>query len=179
MAPPDRIAVRLLAAAALCAAALAWLAADQRRIDRYNAAVAAADWTAAADGGGGFAAFADAYRLAGRGELTSALGRYQQAAELPALNPAARYNSANAYLRQAMEVDLQHDSDLALPLVELAKQAYRELLAERPQCWDAKYNLERALQLFPDAEEQAIQDWQAAERGPRAVISIQTDRELP
>ena len=41
----------------------------------------------------------------------------------------------------------------SLPLLELAKQGYRDVLRDDPQQWDARYNLERALRLAPEAEE--------------------------
>jgi mxaK protein len=39
-----------------------------------------------------------------------------------------------------------------LPLVELAKQNYRDLLRDDPNQWDARYNLESALRLAPDTD---------------------------
>ena len=39
----------------------------------------------------------------------------------------------------------------AVPLVELAKQYYRQVLAEEPAHQEARYNLERALWLQPES----------------------------
>ncbi len=61
---------------------------------------------------------------------------------------AALFNLANAYLREAIRVGA--DSQRGRPLVELAKQRYRDLLREVPQSWDARFNLERALQFAPE-----------------------------
>jgi mxaK protein len=41
----------------------------------------------------------------------------------------------------------------AIPLIELAKETYREVLRHDPGQWNARYNLERAQRLLPDAEE--------------------------
>lgn len=61
---------------------------------------------------------------------------------------AALFNLGNAYLREALRTGV--DSQRGRPLVELAKQRYRDLLREMPQSWDARFNLERALQYAPE-----------------------------
>lgn len=66
-----------------------------------------------------------------------------------ALSRQALFNLGNLSLRQA----LAQGGDEALPLVELAKQRYRDLLRVAPEDWDARYNLERALRLAPELEE--------------------------
>src|SRR5262249_547188 len=68
------------------------------------------------------------------------------AGERADLREGARYNLGNLHLREALahgEADVAN----ALPLVELAKQRYRDALRERPDDWEARYNLERALWL--------------------------------
>ena len=49
-------------------------------------------------------------------------------------------------------------TDQLLPLIELAKQSYRDLLRETPADWDARYNLERALYLSPETQEDVAAD---------------------
>lgn len=66
---------------------------------------------------------------------------------LDAIGLTARFNLANAYLRQGMRGDL--DARQKTPMLELAKQRYRDLLRITPNDWDARYNLERTLQLAP------------------------------
>jgi len=61
----------------------------------------------------------------------------------------AHYNLANAYLRSALNMGSQISSS-SLPLVELAKQRYRDLLKDAPDHWQARYNLERALTMAPE-----------------------------
>lgn len=102
--------------------------------------------------------FANASRSAAGSDYLRALTLYKQVArEAPAaLAIAARYNGANLHLREAMrmrESDNPAAQAQALPLLELAKQGYREVLREDPQHWDARYNLERALRLAPEGEE--------------------------
>jgi mxaK protein len=48
------------------------------------------------------------------------------------------------------------ETNLALPMIELAKKHYRDLLRVDASQWDARYNLERALRLAP--EEQAFSE---------------------
>lgn len=64
------------------------------------------------------------------------------------LGNAAQYNLANTYLRQAGRDDIA--GNRKRPLLELAKQHYRNVLREEPQNWNARYNLEQALRLAPE-----------------------------
>lgn len=61
---------------------------------------------------------------------------------------AARYNLANAYLRQGSRESLAGSERRAM--LELAKQRYRDVLAVQPSHRAARYNLERALRLAPE-----------------------------
>jgi len=61
----------------------------------------------------------------------------------------AQFNLANLYLRQALASGTITSSD-TLPMVELAKQRYRDLLRVMPEHWPARYNLERALNMAPE-----------------------------
>ncbi len=99
--------------------------------------------------------FAQAHELAAADRLELALARYRALYRDPGLAGAARYNSANLLLRQALVL---RDADAttagqALPLIELAKQAYREVLRADPGQWDARYNYERAQRAQPDPDE--------------------------
>ena len=162
---------------------LTWALYQHYQTRRYNVAAAEQDWVTAANHGGAYGEFAAAYVLQQQGDWQQALQAYSQiaVAEDSELAMAIRFNSANAYLQGALAVDggLENTGDLTVPLVELAKTSYRDLLQLQPQHWDAKYNLERALQLFPDVAEQPVSDWQAPERGPQALISIEARQQLP
>lgn len=71
-----------------------------------------------------------------------------------ALARQALFNLGNMYLRQG----LAQGTGEALPLVELAKQRYRDLLRATPDDWDARYNLERALRLAPEEQEAVAEE---------------------
>jgi len=96
--------------------------------------------------------FAQAHALAASGAVDAALTRYGALRGDAALGRAARYNSANLLLRQAVELRARSQPGQALALVELAKEQYREVLRADPADWPARYNLERALRLLPDAD---------------------------
>jgi len=63
-----------------------------------------------------------------------------------------RYNLGNLYLEQAVQQALAMNINEALPLLGLAKQAYRQSLALNSGDWDAKYNLEVAMRLLPEMD---------------------------
>lgn len=83
----------------------------------------------------------------------AALKAYRGLQTDPTLGAAARFNSANLLLRRALELHAGKQPTQALPLVELAKEQYRDLLRRDPQQWPARYNLERAQRLLPDPPE--------------------------
>jgi mxaK protein len=121
--------------------------------------------------------FASAYRLAAAGQTQEALLRYQRVIQYgpPDLQIAARYNSAGIHLRQAEQ--MLHSSDPAvvaqsLPFLELAKLAYREVLRDEPEHWDARYNLERVLRLAPEREQDDTEDAGRIQR-ERAAPTVQ------
>lgn len=73
------------------------------------------------------------------------------------LRRLALYDLGNLHLRQALQVGLE-DEGQSLPLIELAKQSYRDLLRRDPNDWDARYNLERALRLAPEDDDDTDED---------------------
>jgi mxaK protein len=122
----------------------------------------------------GDVAYAGALTLARAGRYEQALDAYKALihGRREDLRRAALYNVGNLHLREALRVD-PSDRMRALALVELAKQAYRDLLRQDPDDWDARYNLERALWLAPeadDAEEDPVQPLQS-ERAPTTMKS--------
>ena len=72
------------------------------------------------------------------------------------LGRAARFDLGNGYLRDALSAET--DPRRAGPLVELAKQRYRDLLRETPDDWDVRYNLERALRFAPERGDDGFSD---------------------
>ena len=73
------------------------------------------------------------------------------------LHRIALYDLGNLNLRQAIQYGLADEAQ-SLPLTELAKQSYRDLLRRDPTDWDARYNLERALRLAPEDDDDANED---------------------
>jgi mxaK protein len=99
--------------------------------------------------------FAQANFLDRGGKHQEALSLYQRVINEgdARLSTAAKYNSANLNLREALAKRGGNAEGEALPLIELAKQSYREVLRADSDNWDARYNLERALRLAPEKEE--------------------------
>jgi mxaK protein len=121
--------------------------------------------------------FAQALQLARAGDLDAALARYRSVHDDPQLGNAARYNSANTLLREAMRLAGTAAPGQALVMFELAKEGYRSVLRRDPQFWAARYNLERALTLQPDG---AAVESASAERGERAATTMRSvSRGLP
>jgi len=99
------------------------------------------------------ARFAFAAAQAASGAQEAALRHYATLQDDAAVGQAARYNSANLLMRQAIVMREQSHPGQALALVELAKEHYREVLRRDPEYWNARYNLERAQRLVPDPED--------------------------
>jgi mxaK protein len=73
------------------------------------------------------------------------------------LRRIALYDLGNLHLRQALKIGLEDEAQ-SLPLLELAKQSYRDLLRRDPNDWDARYNLERTLRLAPESDDDSDED---------------------
>ena len=150
----------LFGAASCAAIALAgidaWRLAQAGRID---AAIARADAPARADAGVPEARFARARALAASAGFEAAVAAHKAIVREQAgrLRRLAQYDLGNLYLREAMRHG-PADAAQQLPLVELAKQSYRDLLRDDPADWDARYNLELALRLSPEADEESSAD---------------------
>jgi mxaK protein len=125
--------------------------------------------------------FARAYALQQEGEFDAALEAYAaiDVRDRPAMQADIRYNLANLYLRRALQHREDGADDLALPLVELAKENYREVLREDSRHWFAKYNLELALRIAPDTELEAAEEERNPEHNPRSAAGIQVRKPLP
>jgi mxaK protein len=121
--------------------------------------------------------FAQALALAQQGELDGALARYRSVFDDAALGTAARYNSANALLREAMRLAATAAPGQAMVMFELAKEGYRGVLRREPSFWAARYNLERALLLQPDGETVVSAPAQQGERAATTMRSV--SRGLP
>lgn len=116
--------------------------------------------------------FARAHALAASGELEEALNAYRTLQGDSPLGQAARFNSANLLMRQAVAQRATGEPGQAIALLELAKENYRELLRHDPQHWDARYNLERAQRLLPDPEDTEDEPAQAPRERERAATTM-------
>jgi mxaK protein len=114
-------------------------------------------------------------------------GRHQQAlqtfkallSERASIRLTALYDLGNLNLRESLRNGAE-GAQRALPLVELSKQSYRDVLREDPQDWDARYNLERALWLSPEYDDPVLQRNQAPTHSEHAASTVQGARiDLP
>lgn len=156
----------LFAAAALAAAtATLWQAVRWQRAEAVQHAIETVARVSAAQASQARAGDADARVQLARaralrraGDADGALAIYDGLATRqrdPAIGELALYNAGHVLLEQALAAAARGDSARCLPLAELAKQRLRALLRSRPDAWDARYNLERALRLAPEDEEPA------------------------
>jgi len=164
-----RLVIAVLAVAALAALADGvhlW------RLQRWNAAIAAQPPVAAGSAAPAELQFALAHAQAASGAADEALKHYRALQGDSALGQAARYNSANLLVRQAIGVRNSTQPGLAIPLLELAKESYREVLRHDPGQWDARYNLERAQRLLPDPDDSLAEPADGRRDAERAVTTM-------
>ena len=157
-----RRSVHLLfaAGAVTLAVPVAWQAMRLAQAGRVNQAIArAADPAAASPADLPEARFAHALALSAAGHYGPALAAHKALlqGEQGPLRRAVLYNLGNLHLREALKNGPERALD-ALPLVELAKQSFRDALRADPADWDARYNLERALWLAPEVDPQVDED---------------------
>ena len=143
------------AVALLCAAMAGWQGLRWHHAEQVNQAIVAADQRLPdADVDiAPQARLAHALALARAGEHDAALKAFNTLiprGELDAVGRDALFDLGNLYLRQGLP---SAGAAAALPMLELAKQRYRDLLRLDPGDLDARYNLERALRLAPEAQE--------------------------
>jgi mxaK protein len=81
----------------------------------------------------------------------------------------ARYALANARMRDAFGLLARGELDKAGPLVTLARQDYRRALRERPDFWDAKFNLDVASRLIRDYPEMNRTDGDELQSEPKTI----------
>lgn len=99
------------------------------------------------------AALAQAAALAAARDYDKAAQGYKRLTLSPRqeIRHAALLNLGNLHLRESLREDVRPEKERAL--VELAKQSYRDLLDSWPDDWSARYNLERALWIAPERED--------------------------
>jgi mxaK protein len=116
--------------------------------------------------------FARAAAHAASGADDAALNRYRALQADATLGQSARYNSANALLRQGLRLRGGDQPGQAIPLIELAKETLREVLRQDPGHWQARYNLERAQRLLPDPDDADLRPTGAPSNAERAATTM-------
>lgn len=147
-------------ACAAFAAQQGWRLHDSERVNSAIASARISDFDASVPQ----ARFARAVSLARAGESDAAIKTYKSliGEHRRDLRERALYNLGNLYMRNALAN--RTDVSQSLPLVELAKRSYRELLRLAPADWDARYNLELALRLAPEIENEIEEEDEPANR---------------
>ena len=84
-----------------------------------------------------------------------------------------QYNMGVIYLQQAAKLwkakGVWEYSQINT-LLDLAEQYLREVLARKPEHWQARFNLEYALRIRPPAKEQEKADWQGHKSSVHAIM---------
>lgn len=110
------------------------------------------------------------------GRYEDALASYAQAESIgdELVRHAARVNVANLYLRRGIAAARDDgNAQRALVLVQLAKTTYRRALRERPDDWNARYNLELAMRVVPDFE---VRNWRRSGNEAEVEEAIKRDK---
>ena len=166
--------------AAVLALACAWEGVRIGQVLRFDADLRAGRLEEAGRAGGARGAFAAALCLQREGKFEQALRAYGAIeTDDDGLRPALRYNLANLYLRHALELGDSAGGDVVGPLIELAKQEYREVLRVEGEAWDARYNLELALSVQPDVDEVDAAAEAMPEHSRRAIATQRKLERLP
>jgi len=164
-----RFAIALLALVVLAAgvdAAMLW------RDGQTNALISSGQTVPDAPGQAPELRFALAHAQAASGARDAALNRYRALQSDPRVGAAARFNSANLLVQQAVELRAGSQPGQAIALLELAKEYYRDVLRDDPWQWDARYNLERAQRLLPDPDDEEATPVDAARDRERAATTM-------
>ena len=157
----------VVAAAAAIDGAYTW------RQHRWNESIVSGKLPAEDREGPAQVRFAQAHAQADSGVDDDApLRLYRSLEDDSPLGQAARYNSANLLMRQAVVVQAGAEPGKAIALIELAKEIYRDVLRVDPQYWDARYNLERAQRLLPDPDEMDVAPPETRRDAERAATTM-------
>ncbi len=148
---------------------------------RFNDALATGDiaWVNGPDDA--HRQFAKAYDLHEQRDFKATVKAYAaiNARSRSQLQIDIKFNLANLYFREATQLREIGADDLAMPLIELAKQNYKEILRIDNDHWDAKYNLELALFVAPETDPADALEERNPERSPRALTKIRSREPLP
>ena len=104
-------------------------------------------------------------RLGETEPLVAALDR----ADAPESAARGRYLVANGRVRDAFRRIARSELDKAGPQVALARQDYRRALHDRPDFWDAKFNLDVASRLIRDYPEFERKEGEELQADPKQI----------
>lgn len=157
--------------AAVCAAAAITYGVRLHRANQINEAIANSSRVNRSEVPE--AQLAEALALAKAGKFNAAVKAYKALLDAPdEVRLAALYDLGNLNMREALK-NGQGEAQRALPLIELAKQSYRDDLRVNPGDWDARYNLERALWIAPEYDDPLLQRNQAPVHSEQATSTVQ------
>ena len=142
------------------------------RHEQLNAALVNGTLPDAAPGQPRELQFARAAAYAASGVHEDALNGFRTLQDATPLGQAAKFNTANALMRQAIALRATEQPGQAIPLVELAKETYRDVLRAEPRHWGARYNLERAQRLLPDPDDGDAPPAEAPTNAERAATTM-------
>jgi mxaK protein len=158
--------------AGVCAAITAWYASQLHLAERTNNAIETTK-ALGPESADPRIRLAQALNLAKAGKFTTALKAYKSLLDSSdELRLAALYDLGNLNMREALK-DGAGEAQRYLPLIELAKQSYRDALRSDPGDWDARYNLERALWLSPEYDDPMLQRDRSPVRSEHAMSTLQ------
>ena len=148
---------------------------------RFNDALATGDADRVTDQSGVHRQFAKAFALQRQRDFRATVAAYAaiDATAGSQMQMNIKFNLANLYFRQASQLREAGTDDLAMPLLELAKQNYKEVLRTDNDRWDAKYNLELALFLAPELALVDDLEERKPEHSPRALTKSPSREPLP
>jgi mxaK protein len=147
-----------------------WYGLHLRKVDRINTAIVTGQPMAEEVPQ---VRLAQALQLARTGKFTAALKGYKALLESEDdVRLIALYDLGNLNMREATR-NGEGEAQRSLPLIELAKQSYRDELRGNPGDWDARYNLERALWLAPEYDDPMLQRSQSPVRSEHAMSTLQ------
>ncbi|MDH4047143.1 MAG: hypothetical protein OEW68_03950 [Gammaproteobacteria bacterium] len=147
----------------------------------FNAALAKDEVGRTDEPSGVYRQFARAFSLQQQPDFKAAVAAYAiiDAEPHSRMHLDIKYNLANLYFREAMRLRDEKSDDLAMPLLELAKQNYVDVLRVDSDHWDAKYNLELALILSPELDPADPMEERNPEHSPRALTVMPSREPLP
>jgi mxaK protein len=160
------------AVAAVCAGSVLWFGVRLQEARRINSAIATAS-IQVVDSAVPLAQLAHAVAQAKVGRYQAALKAYEALLDgSEDVRLLVLYDVGNLNMREALR-NGPGDALRFMPLIELAKQSYRDELRGNPDEWDARYNLERALWLSPEYDDPILERNQAPTRTEQAMSTLQ------